>query len=81
MSEAGLTIIVPLGVGDAAERGAELVHRMAAQCCEGDDASFVMITTDHSGAQVVKTVEFETPAAARRFRSLMTSARPASSGC
>ncbi len=75
MLDAGLVVEVDLGAEAQAQTHAlgEEIDRAAEECCRLDDA-FVMIRTEVRDGVVVKTVEFDQPNAARRFRHVMSQA-------
>ncbi len=77
---AGVTITLRSLRPDGATDECALVHQMAAQSAFADDdaeeACPYIIKTEVAADGVVKTVVFERPEAARRFRALLSAAAP-----
>ena len=83
MDDAAHTVEVHLSSMTQSAGLVEFIHRAAEESCcseaafiHGEDADgcFVMITTEVRGESLVKFVKFETPEAARRFRSRLDAA-------
>lgn len=75
MFDVGLVVEVDLGAEASAQTQAlgEEIDRTAEECCRVDDA-FVIIRTEIRDGVLVKTVEFDQPGAARRFRHAVSRA-------